>query len=209
MREAILPALAQARANRRALRIWCAASSTGQEPYSIAMCVKEFSALAGWRVEILATDLSQEVLEKSKAGIYSQFEVQRGLPIQMLVKYFKQNGELWQINPEIRAMVQHKQLNLLHDFSHLGAFDIIFCRNVLIYFDQETKINIFGRLAKIMESDGFLVLGAAETVVGLTDAFKPFPDRRGLYRPSGTAAVAAKAGAMTFPKIPATASSRA
>ena len=114
------------------------------------MCLKEMSAaLAGWRVEILATDLSQEVLEKSKAGIYSQFEVQRGLPIQMLVKYFKQTGELWQINADIRAMVQHRQLNLLHDFSQLGTFDVIFCRNVLIYFDQDTKINIFGRLAKV------------------------------------------------------------
>ena len=117
------------------------------------MCLKEMgAALAGWRIEIIATDLSQEVLEKSKAGIYSQFEVQRGLPIQMLVKYFKQTGELWQINPDIRAMVQHRQLNLLHDFSQLGAFDVIFCRNVLIYFDQDTKINIFNRLAKITEA---------------------------------------------------------
>ena len=203
-RESIMPEMIKARANRKSIRIWCAAGSTGQEPYSLAMCLKEMSAaLTGWRVEIVATDISQEVLEKSKAGIYSQFEVQRGLPIQMLVKYFKQNGELWQINPEIRAMVQHKQLNLLHDFSQLGAFDVIFCRNVLIYFDQETKINIFGRLAKLMESDGFLVLGAAETVVGLTDAFKPFPERRGLYRPSGTAGGAAKAGATTF-KVAAT-----
>jgi len=209
-RESIMPEMIKARANRKSIRIWCAAGSTGQEPYSLAMCVREMSAaLSGWRVEIVATDISQEVLEKSKAGIYSQFEVQRGLPIQMLVKHFKQNGELWQINPEIRAMVQHKQLNLLHDFSQLGVFDIIFCRNVLIYFDQETKINIFGRLAKVMEPDGFLVLGAAETVVGLTDAFKPFPDRRGLYRPSGAAAVAAKAGAPTFLKVPATANSRA
>jgi chemotaxis protein methyltransferase CheR len=209
-RESIMPEMIKARANRKSIRIWCAAGSTGQEPYSLAMCVREMSAaLSGWRVEIVATDISQEVLEKSKAGIYSQFEVQRGLPIQMLVKHFKQNGELWQINPEIRAMVQHKQLNLLHDFSQLGVFDIIFCRNVLIYFDQETKINIFRRLAKVMEPDGFLVLGAAETVVGLTDAFKPFPDRRGLYRPSGAAAVAAKAGAPTFLKVPATANSRA
>ena len=102
-------------------------------------CVKETPALSGWRVEIVATDLSQAVLEKSKAGVFSQFEVQRGLPIQMLVKYFKQTGELWQLNADIRAMVQHRQLNLLQDFSHLGKFDIIFCRNVLIYFDQDTK----------------------------------------------------------------------
>jgi chemotaxis protein methyltransferase CheR len=189
-REAIMPELLKARANRKSIRIWCAAGSTGQEPYSLAMCLKEMgAALSGWRVEIVATDLSQEVLEKSKAGLYSQFEVQRGLPIQFLVKYFKQAGELWQINSDIRAMVQHRQLNLLHDFSQLGTFDVIFCRNVLIYFDQETKINIFGRLAKSMEADGFLVLGAAETVVGLTDVFKPLAARRGLYQPSGTAPV--------------------
>jgi chemotaxis protein methyltransferase CheR len=205
-RESIMPEIIKARTNRKSIRIWCAAGSTGQEPYSLAMCVKDMSAaLTGWRVEIVATDISQEVLEKSKAGIYSQFEVQRGLPIQMLVKYFKQNGDLWQINPEIRAMVQHRQLNLLHDFSQLGVFDIIFCRNVLIYFDQDTKINIFGRLAKIMEPDGFLVLGAAETVVGLTDVFKPFPERRGLYRPSGTAVAPAKAGVTAWPKVPAAA----
>ena len=148
-RDTIMKEILQARAGRKSIRIWCAAGSTGQEPYSLAMCLKEMgAALAGWRVEILATDLSQEVLEKSKAGIYSQFEVQRGLPIQLLVKYFKQTGELWQINPDIRAMVQHRQLNLLHDFSQLGKFDVIFCRNVLIYFDQDTKTNIFGRLAR-------------------------------------------------------------
>jgi chemotaxis protein methyltransferase CheR len=202
-RDAIMPEVLKARAARKSIRIWCAAGSTGQEPYSLAMCLKEMSAaLAGWRVEIIATDLSQEVLEKSKSGIYSQFEVQRGLPIQLLVKYFKQNGELWQINADIRAMVQHRQLNLLHDFSQLGVFDVIFCRNVLIYFDQDTKINIFGRLAKTMEADGFLVLGAAETVVGLTDVFKPFPDKRGLYRPSGARATSATA-ASAMPKIAA------
>jgi chemotaxis protein methyltransferase CheR len=192
-RESIMPEILQARASRKSIRIWCAAGSTGQEPYSLAMCLKEMSAAtAGWRIEILATDLSQEVLEKSKAGIYSQFEVQRGLPIQLLVKYFKQTGEVWQINSDIRAMVQHRQLNLLHDFSQLGVFDIIFCRNVLIYFDQDTKINIFNRLAKTIEPDGFLVLGAAETVVGLTDAFKPYPERRGLYRPNGARATSIK-----------------
>src|SRR5260370_20187166 len=202
-RESIMPEMLKARAGRKSIRIWCAAGSTGEERYPLAMCLKEMSAAtAGWRIEILATDLSQEVLEKSKAGIYSQFEVQRGLPIQMLVKYFKQNGELWQINADIRAMVQHRQLNLLHDFSQFGVFDVIFCRNVLIYFDQETKINIFNRLARTMEPDGFLVLGAAETVVGLTDVFKPFPDKRGLYRPSSVRQ-AFGAGAAPTPKIAA------
>ena len=124
------------------------------------------------------------MLEKSKAGIFSQFEVQRGLPIQMLVKHFTQVGDLWQLNADIRAMVQHRQLNLLQDFSHLGSFDVIFCRNVLIYFDQDTKVGIFERLTKVIEPDGVLTLGAAESVVGISDAFKPYPERRGLYRPN-------------------------
>jgi chemotaxis protein methyltransferase CheR len=201
-RDTIMPEMLKLRAARKSLRIWCAAGSTGQEPYSLAMCLKEMSAaLSGWRVEILATDLSQEVLEKSKTAIYSQFEVQRGLPIQMLVKYFKQIGELWQINPDIRAMVGHRQLNLLHDFGQLGSFDVIFCRNVLIYFDQETKANIFGRLARSTEPDGFLVLGAAETVVGLTEAFKPIGDRRGLYRPNDARVAGRPAAPSAAPKL--------
>ncbi len=196
-RNSIMPEILQVRSNRKNIRIWCAAGSTGQEPYSLAMCLKEMgAAIAGWRIEIIATDLSQDVLEKSRSGIYSQFEVQRGLPIQLLVKYFKQTGELWQINADIRAMIAHRQLNLLHDFSQLGVFDVIFCRNVLIYFDQDTKINIFNRLAKTTEPDGFLVLGAAETVVGLTDTFKPYPERRGLYRPNSVRATPAKSPAV-------------
>jgi chemotaxis protein methyltransferase CheR len=199
-RSTMVPEILQARAGRKSIRIWCAASSTGQEPYSLAMCLQEMSAaLIGWRIEIVATDLSQEVLEKSRAGIYSQFEVQRGLPIQMLVKYFTQIGELWQINADLRAMVHHRQLNLLQDFSQLGTFDVIFCRNVLIYFDQETKTQIFGRLARLIEPDGFLVLGAAETVVGLTDAFRPYPDRRGLYQPARNVAGAARISAFGAP----------
>jgi chemotaxis protein methyltransferase CheR len=200
LREAILPALVQARASRRSLRIWCAASSTGQEPYSIAMCVKECAGLSGWRVEIIATDLSQEVLDKSKAGLYSQFEVQRGLPIHMLVKYFTQTGELWQLNADIRGMVQHRQLNLLQDFSQLGTFDVIFCRNVLIYFDQETKVRIFERMSRMLEPDGVLALGAAETVVGISDAFKPYPERRGLYRVNTERAARAGVSA-TMPQV--------
>ncbi|QQN64635.1 protein-glutamate O-methyltransferase CheR [Bradyrhizobium diazoefficiens] len=192
-RDTIMPEVLKARAGRRSVRIWCAAGSTGQEPYSLAMTLKDMgAALTGWRVEIIATDLSQDVLEKAKSGVYSQFEVQRGLPIQHLVKYFKQNGETWQIIPELRAMIQHRQLNLLQDFSQLGTFDVIFCRNVLIYFDQETKINIFNRLARQIEPDGFLVLGAAETVVGLTDTFRPIADRRGLYKPNDPRAAAAR-----------------
>jgi chemotaxis protein methyltransferase CheR len=162
------------------------------------MCLKGLgAATAGWKIDIVATDLSQGVLEKSKAGIFSQFEVQRGLPIQLLVKHFTQVGDMWQLNADIRSMVQHRQLNLLQDFSHLGTFDIIFCRNVLIYFDQDTKVGIFERLSKLVEGDGFLVLGAAESVVGISDAFKPYPERRGLYRPnSARTAKPGFAGAM-------------
>jgi chemotaxis protein methyltransferase CheR len=193
-RAVIMPALMAARAREKRIRVWCTAAATGQEPYSLAMSLKGIGpALAGWRVEIVATDISNEVLEKAKAGIYSQFEVQRGLPIQSLVKFFTQVGEAWQIAPEIRAMVQFRPLNLLNDFSSLGSFDLVFCRNVLIYFGQDTKIDVLNRLARQMPSDGFLVLGAAETVVGLTDAFKPMADRRGLYVPNVAAAKPAPA----------------
>ncbi|HUC49334.1 MAG TPA: protein-glutamate O-methyltransferase CheR [Xanthobacteraceae bacterium] len=184
-RTTIMPALLAARRHARAIRIWCAASSTGQEPYSLAMCLKDFEhAIAGWRIELLATDLSGEVLEKARQGIYSQFEVQRGLPIQLLVKHFTRTGEFWQIAPDLRAVVRYRQLNLLADFSQLGMFDAVFCRNVLIYFDAETKVGVLNRLAKVTASDGYLVLGAAETVVGLTDRFKMLTDRRGLYVPN-------------------------
>lgn len=183
--DTMLPKLLEARARDRRLRIWCAAASTGQEPYSLAMCLKEAEAkLAGWRIEIIGTDLSTDVLEKAKAGVYTQFEVQRGLPINYLLKYFTQSGDTWQINSNMRSMIQYRKLNLLENFSTLGQFDIIFCRNVLIYFDNKTKVDILERMSKMIPTDGFLVLGAAETVVGLTDVFKPMSDKRGLYQPS-------------------------
>jgi chemotaxis protein methyltransferase CheR len=189
-RDTIMPALIATRARERRIRIWCAAASTGQEPYTLAICLKEMGkALAGWQIDILATDISSEALEKAKSGIYSQFEVQRGLPIMMLVKYFTQVGELWQLTPELRGMVQFKPHNLLHDFGRLGVFDLVFCRNVLIYFDQHTKIEMLDRLSRVVAPDGFLVLGAAETVVGLTEAFKPIVDKRGLYVPQRVSAI--------------------
>lgn len=189
-RDTMLPALTAARDRDRRLRIWCAAASTGQEPYSLAMAIKELAASAkggalnGFRIDILATDLSGDVLERARAGSYSQFEVQRGLPIQMLLKYFTQAGDVWQVSPELRSMVQFRTLNLLNDFTPLGRFDIVFCRNVLIYFDQPTKTQVLNRIAPQIAEDGYLVLGAAETVVGLTSAFKPMPDKRGLYAPN-------------------------
>jgi chemotaxis protein methyltransferase CheR len=185
----IMPGLLAARDRERRIRIWCAAAATGQEPYSLAMCLKEMGLkLGGWRIEILATDLSREVLEKAAAGIYTQFEVQRGLPARFLVKYFAQKGETWQVSPDIRAMVTFRPFNLLHDFSDFGRFDVVFCRNVLIYFDQPTKIDVLERMARQMRRDAYLLLGAAETMIGLTDAFSPVPERRGLYALTAVAA---------------------
>jgi chemotaxis protein methyltransferase CheR len=192
----IMPALIAARARQRRIRIWCAAASTGQEPYSLAMCLKEMAGqLQGWQIEILGTDLSPSVLEKAKSGIYSQFEVQRGLPIQLLVKYFNRHGEMWQIAPELRAMIQYRSFNLLNDLTSLGRFDVVFCRNVLIYFDQETKAAVLERLHAVIERDGYFVLGAAETVVGLSESFKSASDHRGLYTLQGARPPAA------FPRL--------
>ena len=180
-----MPALIAARAREKRVRIWCTAASTGQEPYSLAMLLKGMgAAISGYRIDIVATDLSSEILEKAKTGIYTQFEVQRGLAVQLLVKYFDQIGETWQLAPELRSMVQFRPINLLNDFSPLGTFDVVFCRNVLIYFDQDTKTVVLDRIARQMPDDGYLVLGAAETVIGLTGAFKPLADKRGLYVPT-------------------------
>ncbi len=202
-RDFIIPSLLAARSRHQRIRIWCAAASTGQEPYSLAMVLKEMEhQLDGRLVEILATDISVEVLEKAKAGIYSQFEVQRGLPIQMLVKYFTKVGEMWQIAPAIRAMVQFRPFNLLHDFSRFGAFDFVMCRNVLIYLDQATKIEILNRISRVIASDGYLVLGAAETVIGLTSNFRALPDKRGLYAPNNGAEADANAVLLNFPAPP-------
>jgi len=184
-RNVIMPALLAARPPRRPIRIWCAAAATGQEPYSLAMSLKEMGdKVTGREIEIIATEFSTQVLEKAKTGLFSQFEVQRGLPITLLIKYFAQLGDTWQINPDVRAMVQFRAFNLLHDFAPLGRFDLVFCRNVLIYFDHETKTQVLDRVARIAEPDGYLVLGAAETVVGLTESFRPLPEHRGLYVPT-------------------------
>lgn len=184
-RETVLPKLLESRAAKKTIRIWCAACSSGQEPYSLAMVLREHAArLAGWRTEIVGTDISSEMVAKAKAGLYSQFEVQRGLPIQMLVKYFKKEGDLWQIDAALRAMVRYREFNLLDSLRGLGTFDVVFCRNVLIYFDAETKGQILARVRAIMPDDGVLFLGGAETVLGISDVFKPIPQFRGLYAPT-------------------------
>ena len=166
-REVLLPKAIAARAAQRRLRIWSAAASTGQEPYSLAMMIHEAGAqLAGWQVEIVGTDLSTEVLEKARLGLYSHFEVQRGLPVQLLVKYFTQVGEQWRLNPAITGMVSFRPLNLLQPFEHLGQFDIVYCRNVLIYFDKPTQKAVLGRLATHLRPGGFLVVGHSESMAG-------------------------------------------
>ena len=180
---AVLPSLLRARSDRRKLSIWCAAASSGQEPFSLAMLLKENAAqLKDWTVQILATDISSEILARAQAGLYSQFEIQRGLPIQMLVKYFTKVGEQWRIKDEIRNMVQFRCFNLLDPYLGLGPFDVIFCRNVLIYFEEPTKKVVLERLAQSMTADGFLALGAAESVFGVTNVFGPVDGMRGLYQ---------------------------
>lgn len=184
-RDVSLAHLLEARKHKKSIRIWCAAASSGQEPYSLAMILKEQAAkLAGWKIEIIGTDLSTDILAKAKAGIYTQFEVQRGLPVQLLMKYFTKEGESWQINSDIRDMVQYKAFNLLDDPRMMGQFDVIFCRNVLIYFDQPTKAEVLERLSERLPDDGVIYLGGAETVLGLTKKFRPVANLRGVYEKS-------------------------
>jgi len=185
LNDSVLPALLERRRDRRVLRIWSAGCSTGQEPYSIAMVLKENEArLAGMRVEVVATDLSTEALSRAREGAYTQFEVQRGLPIRMLVKYFRQDGDRWRISSDLKGMVQFRQFSLLDDPSELGMFDIVFCRNVLIYFDETTMGEVLARIASIMPRDGYLFLGGAETVLGVSDRFKVSQPVQGVYMPS-------------------------
>ena len=180
----VLPSLREARHTQKKMRIWCAACSTGQEPYSLAMILKDAAAeLLGWRNDIVATDLSNEALGKAKVGLYSQFEVQRGLPVKMLMDHFKQVNETWQIDSAIRAMVTFRNLNLLQSFDALGKFDTVFCRIVLIYFDPDTKKRVLDNIRKRMTDDGYLFLGGSETVIGVTESFKRVDGHRGVYQP--------------------------
>jgi len=190
LRTEVLPRVVAQKGPTEMIRAWCAGCATGQEPYSLAILAEEERGRHGpMGVEILATELSERSLEKAVAGVYSQFEVQRGMPSQLLVRYFNKVGDNWQITPEIRDMVQFGPLNLLHDFSPLGKFEIGFCRNGRIYFDRRTKIAVLERLARRMPADGYLVLGAAETVVGLSDSFRPIAEHRGLFAPNPAVAL--------------------
>jgi chemotaxis protein methyltransferase CheR len=183
-REVVLPALITRRAARRSFRILCAAASTGQEPYSLAMILREEAALLrDWACEIVAIDISTTALERARAGLYTQFEVQRGMPTPLLLKYFRRIGEDWQIAAELRAMVRFREFNLLDDLAPFGQYDVVFCRNVLIYFDRETKARTLDNIARRLPDDGFLYLGASETVMGVSDAFAPLAACSGVYRP--------------------------
>jgi chemotaxis protein methyltransferase CheR len=186
-----LPRLLAARPAGQKLRIWSAASSSGQEAYSLAMIIAECRAQMGARsVEIIGTDLSREQLVRAQEGVYTQFEVQRGLPMQFLVRYFKKDGANWRLNDAIRAMVSFREWNLLSDLRALGQFDVVFCRNVLIYFDQPTKTRVLEAIARQMPTDGLLYLGGAETVLGITDRFAAAQGERGVYELSGGVAAA-------------------
>ncbi len=167
----ILPSLMGSRPRGSTVRIWCAACSSGQEPYSIAMLLDDLGLVGtGWNFQITGTDISEAMIERAREGIYTQFEVQRGLPVKLLIKFFAQDGQTWQIDKRLRDKVTFKSLNLLDDFSALGRFDVIFCRNVLIYFDDQTKTSLMNRLARALTPDGFLVLGSAESPYGLTES---------------------------------------
>lgn len=198
-RSQALPRLLAARPAGMPLRIWSAAASSGQEAYSLAMILSESRAVVGdRRLEILGTDLARDQLARARDGLYTQFEVQRGLPVQMLMRHFHREDAGWRISDALRAMVQWKEWNLLGDLRPLGRFDIVFCRNVLIYFDQPTKTRTLEAIAGQMPADGMLYLGGAETVLGLTTRFAPLPAERGVYglapAPAQTPALARAVG---------------
>jgi chemotaxis protein methyltransferase CheR len=194
--DTMLPTLMARREASRRIRIWCAAAATGQEPYSLAMELAERNGkLAGWTIEIIATDFVEDTLGKARKGLYSQFEVQRGLPVSLLVKYFRKVGNAWELSPKIRGKVEFQNKNLLDDCQALGTFDVIFCRNVLIYFDEATKRLVLGRVSARLASDGYLVLGAAETTTGISGDFAMVPEgHHGIFSftPEAAAAVEAR-----------------
>ena len=185
LHDEILPAVLRARSTTRRLRFWCAAAATGQEPYSLAMVIDAMPQFAGWDVQILATDISADALERAEAGLFNQVEVQLGLPVRMLAKYFRKDAAGWRVTDELRNRVQFRAFNLMDCFVGLGMFDVILCRNVLMYLDAATKSDILERLADCLEADGYLVLGAAETVLGACNSFAAVPHLRGIKMKAG------------------------
>ena len=185
LRDEILPAVLRARSTTRRLRLWCAAAGSGQEPYSLAMIIDAMPQLAGWEVQILATDISADAIQRAEAGLFNEAEAQRGLPVRMLAKYFRRDAGGWRVTDGLRNRVQFRMFNLMDCFAHLGMFDVILCRNVLMYLDAATKSDILERLADCLEADGYLVLGAAETVLGACTNFAAVPHLRGIKRKAG------------------------
>ncbi|WP_150286096.1 CheR family methyltransferase [Rhabdaerophilum calidifontis] len=180
----IIPELLARRPAGKTLRIWCAACSSGQEPYSLVMILDEMKAqLGGRNVEIHASDISESILTKAKSGVFNQFEVQRGLPTKMLLQYFTKDGDNWKISQDVVRRVNFFKFNLLDEPRALGTFDVVFCRNVLIYFDRTTRAAIFERLADRLAPDGYLLLGGAESTFGVTDRFTSHPKERMLQVP--------------------------
>ena len=190
LRERILPELIEARASQRRLRIWSAGASTGQEAYSVAMLLEGFAgALRGWTVDILGTDYSAAAVARARVGIYTHFEVQRGLPETLRQRYFTSEGAAWRLNDAIRRKVRFQQANLLRPFGHAGPFDLVFCRNVLIYFDVPTKRGVLERLAQVLAPDGYLFLGSSESAIGVTQRLARAADAQtSVYRLARSAA---------------------
>ena len=187
-----LPRLHAARPSGAPLRLWSAASSSGQEAYSLAMILTDMRAsLGNRRVDIVGTDIAREQVARARDGLYSQFEVQRGLPMQMLVKHFRKEAAGWRVAEAIRRLVEFREWNLLADLRPLGRFDIVFCRNVLIYFDQPTKARVLEAIAALLPPDGLLYLGGAETVLGITSRLAPLAGVRGVYGLAGAPATVA------------------
>ncbi|MFT5080182.1 MAG: chemotaxis protein methyltransferase CheR [Planctomycetota bacterium] len=168
MREKIIPEMMEKRASSRTLKVWCGAASTGQEPYSLAILLHDcMPHISSWDVKITATDISPEVLEKAENGLYTQHEVGRGLPVTMLVKNFNRKGLEWQVKDHLKALVDYRRFNLVEPWVGLPKFDIIFMRNVLIYFDTDVKKQILTNALKYLAPDGYLFLGGSETLLGL------------------------------------------
>jgi chemotaxis protein methyltransferase CheR len=182
LRKAVLPDLIGRRRDERRLNVWCAASSTGQEPYSLAMLIREhFPELAGWQVSLLGTDLSGEVLARAREGRYNQIEVNRGLPAALLLKYFEQRGTEWLLKPSVRAMVEFREVNLARPWPLLPRMDLVLIRNVMIYFDAGTKKTILGHLARLLRPDGYLLLGGAETTFNLDASYRRVEPLKGSF----------------------------
>ena len=181
----VLPQLVEARASERRLRIWSAAASTGQEAYSIAMCLDELAPrLAGWRCSILGTDIAEAAISRARAGRYTAFEVQRGLTDTRLARHFTRVGDDWQISERLARMVEFRCSNLLDSGRQFGRFDVVFLRNVLIYFDLETRCRVLAAVRTMLADDGYLFLGGTETVLGVSNAFTAWPQARGIVRPA-------------------------